>query len=156
MKFTIVTIGKIRENYILEGIKDYHRRINRYAQLDLFPVKEEKMISGVTEALILGKEGKRILSKIPRDGFWVVLDRQGQELSSQNHFDFLKAQSQLGVKKIYYLIGSPLGFSPEVLEQADKILSLSRLTLPHELSALLILEQIYRSLNFMAGEKYHK
>ena len=106
--------------------------------------------------MILQKEGKRILNKIPRDGFWVVLDRQGQELSSLNHFDFLNAQSKLGVKKIYYLIGGPLGFSPEVLKQADKNLSLSRMTLTHEMSALFLVEQIYRYLNFMAGEKYHK
>lgn len=156
MKFTIVTVGKIRENFILEGIKDYHKRINRYTQLDLFPVKEEKITPRATEDLILQKEGKRILDKIPRDGYWVVLDRQGQEMSSQNHFDFLNAQSKLGVKKIYYLIGGPLGFSPEVLEKADKVLSLSRLTFPHEMSVLLLTEQLYRYLNFMAGEKYHK
>jgi 23S rRNA (pseudouridine1915-N3)-methyltransferase len=156
MKFTIVTIGKIKENFILEGIQDYHKRICRYTQMDLFPVKEERITNGVSEDLILQKEGKRILSKIPRDGLWVVLDRQGQELSSRNHFDFLNAQSDLGVKKIYYLIGGPLGFSKEVLEKADKILSLSRMTFPHEMSALLLVEQLYRYLNFMAGEKYHK
>jgi 23S rRNA (pseudouridine1915-N3)-methyltransferase len=156
MKFTVVTVGKIKEKFILEGVKDYHKRINRYTQLDLLPVKEERITTRDTEELILQKEGKRILNKIPRDGFWVVLDRQGQEFSSQNHFDFLNAQSKLGVKKIYYLIGGPLGFSPEVLEKADKILSLSRMTLPHEMSVLLLVEQIYRYLNFMAGEKYHK
>ncbi|MBI4767817.1 MAG: 23S rRNA (pseudouridine(1915)-N(3))-methyltransferase RlmH [Deltaproteobacteria bacterium] len=156
MKFTIVTIGKIKENFILEGIQDYHKRISRYTQMDLFPVKEERMTNGVSGDLILQKEGKRILSKIPRDGLWVVLDRQGQELSSRNHFDFLNAQSELGVKKIYYLIGGPLGFSTEVLEKADKILSLSRMTFTHEMSALLLVEQLYRYLNFMAGEKYHK
>jgi 23S rRNA (pseudouridine1915-N3)-methyltransferase len=156
MKFTIVTIGKIRRSYIVEGIKDYHRRINRYTQMDLFPVKEERMTTGVIETLLLQKEGKRILQKIPHDGLWVALDRRGQEMSSRNHFDFLNAQARLGVSKIYYLIGGPLGFSPELLDQADKILSLSRMTLPHEMSALLLTEQIYRYLNFMAGEKYHK
>jgi 23S rRNA (pseudouridine1915-N3)-methyltransferase len=156
MKFTIVTIGKIRGSYIVEGIKDYHRRINRYTQMDLFPIKEERMTTGVTETLILQKEGKRILQKIPHDGLWVALDRRGQEMSSRNHFDFLNAQAKLGVSKIYYLIGGPLGFSSELLEQADEILSLSRMTLPHEMSALLLIEQIYRYLNYMAGEKYHR
>ena len=156
MKFTIVTVGKIRENFIAEGIKEYQGRISRYTPLNLFPVKEERMTKGVTENLILQKEGKRVLSKIPRDGLWVALDRQGKETSSLNHFDFLNAQAKLGVRKIYYLIGSPLGLSPEVLSQADKILSLSRMTLTHEMSALFLMEQIYRYLNFMAGEKYHK
>jgi 23S rRNA (pseudouridine1915-N3)-methyltransferase len=156
IKFTIVTIGKVKESFILEGIIDYHKRISRYAQLALITVKEEKLTPRATEDVILQKEAKRILNKIPRDGYWVVLDRQGQELSSQNHFDFLNAQSKIGVKKMYYLIGGPLGFSPEVLEKADKVLSLSRMTLPHEMSALLLVEQLYRYLNFMAGEKYHK
>ena len=156
MKFTIVTVGKIRENFIAEGIKEYHGRISRYTPLNLVPVKEERMTKGVTENLILQKEGKRVLSKIPRDGLWVALDRQGKETSSLNHFDFLNAQAKLGVRKIYYLIGSPLGLSPEVLSQADKVLSLSRMTLTHEMSALFLMEQIYRYLNFMAGEKYHK
>ena len=156
MKFTVVTIGKIKENFIAEGIKEYHGRISRYTQLNLVPVKEERMTKGATENLILQKEGKRVLSKIARDGLWVALDRQGKETSSLNHFDFLNAQAKLGVRKIYYLIGGPLGLSPEVLSQADKILSLSRMTLTHEMSALFLMEQIYRYLNFMAGEKYHK
>ena len=156
MKFTIVTIGKIRENFIAEGIKEYQGRISRYTQLNLVPIKEERLTKGVTENLILQKEGRRVLSKIPRDGLWVALDRQGKETSSLNHFDFLNAQTKLGVRKIYYLIGGPLGLAPEVLSQADKVLALSRMTLTHEMSALFLMEQIYRYLNFMAGEKYHK
>jgi 23S rRNA (pseudouridine1915-N3)-methyltransferase len=156
MKFTIVTVGKIRENFIFEGIKDYHLRISRYTQLDLCPVKEERITPGITQTLILEKEGRRILSKVPRDGLWVALDRQGQAMSSVNHFEFLNTQAKLGVRKIYYLIGGPLGLSPEILNQSNKILSLSLMTLTHEMTALLLMEQLYRYLNFMAGEKYHK
>ncbi len=116
MKFTIVTVGKIRENFIAEGIKEYHGRISRYTPLNLFPVKEERMTKGVTENLILQKEGKRVLSKIPRDGLWVALDRQGQEMSSLNHFDFLNTQAKLGVRKIYYLIGRSFRAFPGSLE----------------------------------------
>ncbi len=156
MKFAVVHVGKIKESFIQEGVREYLKRINRYSQLDLLSVKEERITGGITDVMVLQKEGKRILNKIPRDGFWVVLDRQGQPLSSQDHFDFLNAQAKLGAKKIYYLIGGPLGFSPEVLGKADKVLSLSPMTLPHEMSTLFILEQIYRYLNFMAGERYHK
>lgn len=156
MKFAVVTVGKIKETFIEEGIQEYLKRINRYSQLDLLSVKAERITSGITDIQVLQKEGKRILNKIPRDGFWVVLDRQGKLLSSQDHFGFLNAQAKLGAKKIYYLIGGPLGFSPEVLEKADMVLSLSPMTLPHEMSTLFILEQIYRYLNFTAGEKYHK
>ncbi|OGP50429.1 MAG: hypothetical protein A2Y79_05900 [Deltaproteobacteria bacterium RBG_13_43_22] len=156
MKFKIVTIGKIKESFISEGIQEYHSRINRYTRLDLFLIKEERMAKGVSEALILQKEGKRILEKVPHDGLWVALERQGQEMSSREHFDFLNNQVELGWKKIYYLIGGPLGLSPEVLNHSDRQLSLSRMTLTHEMSALFLMEQLYRYLNYTAGEKYHK
>ena len=156
MKFVIVTIGKIKEDFILKGIKEYSGRIDRYADLAFYPVKEERLVKGVPESMVLQKEGERLLAKIPRNGLWVALERQGQEMNSRQHFDFLETQAQAGVKKIYYLIGGPLGLSKEVLKQSDRLLSLSRLTLTHEMSALLLIEQIYRYLNFKAGEKYHK
>jgi 23S rRNA (pseudouridine1915-N3)-methyltransferase len=156
MRFSIITIGKIREKFVSDGVNEFLKRINRYAPFNLVPIKEERMLKGATEALIIQKEGRRILEKVPHDGCWVALDRLGKEMTSQQHFDFLNDQAEKGVKKITYLIGGPLGLSPEVLNKSDFILSLSRMTLTHELSALYLMEQIYRYLNFMAGEKYHK
>ncbi len=156
MKFVIVTIGKIKEDFILKGVKEYSDRIDRYAHLAFIPVKEERLVKGVSESMVLQKEGERILDKIPHDGLWMALERQGQEMNSRQHFDFLETQARTGVKKIYYLIGGPLGLSKEVLNQSDRLLSLSRMTLTHEMSALFLIEQIYRYLNFTAGEKYHK
>jgi 23S rRNA (pseudouridine1915-N3)-methyltransferase len=156
MKFFIVTVGKIKKDFILKGATEFKDRIDRYSDLVFLPVQEQPLVKGVSEALILQKEGERILSKIPRDGLWVALDRQGQEMNSAEHFAFLNAQVQKGLKKIYYLIGGPLGLSPAVLSQANLRFSLSRMTLTHEMSALFLVEQIYRYLNFMAGEKYHK
>ncbi len=156
MKFVIVTIGNIKKNFILSGIKEFKERIDRYTDLNFYPVKEERLVKGMSEPLILQKEGERLLAKVPRDGLWVALDRQGLEMNSKQHFQFLNNQGQTGIKKIYYLIGGPWGLSPEVLRQSDKVLSLSRMTLTHEMSALFLVEQLYRYLNFMAGEKYHK
>jgi 23S rRNA (pseudouridine1915-N3)-methyltransferase len=156
MKFVIVTVGKIKQNFIFNGITDFNKRINKYTNLIFYPVQEERLTKGTTDSLILQKEGERILAKVPRDGLWVALDRQGQEMSSLEHFDFLNRQVQRGVKKIYYLIGGPLGLSQEVMDQSTRSLSLSRMTLTHEMSALFLIEQLYRYLNFMAGEKYHK
>jgi len=156
MKFILVTVGKIREDFILKGIKGYSHRIGRYTELVFCSVKEERLIKGITESLILQKEGERILTRVPHDGLWVAMDRQGQEMSSLQHFEFINKQAEIGVKKIYYLIGGPLGLSRKVLNQSDRLLSLSRMTLTHEMSALLLIEQIYRYLNFISGEKYHK
>jgi 23S rRNA (pseudouridine1915-N3)-methyltransferase len=156
MKFILITVGKIREDFILKGIKEYSHRIGRYTKLVFCPIKEERLTKGVTGSLILQKEGERILSKVPHDGMWVAMDRQGQEMNTLQHFEFINAQAEIGVKKIYYLIGGPLWLSQKVLSQSDRLLSLSRMTLTHEMSALLLIEQIYRYLNFMSGEKYHK
>jgi 23S rRNA (pseudouridine1915-N3)-methyltransferase len=156
MQYIIVTVGKIKNNFILDGIKDFQERIGRYADLAFSSVKEERLVKGTSEILVIQKEGERILGKIPRDGLWVALDRRGREMDSKEHFAFLNTQIQKGLKKIYYLIGGPLGLSPEVMSQANHCLSLSRMTLTHEMSALFLIEQIYRYLNFMAGEKYHK
>jgi 23S rRNA (pseudouridine1915-N3)-methyltransferase len=156
LKFAIVTVGKIREDFIQKGVGEFSRRIGHYAELNFYPIKEERIIKGMPESQIVFREGKRILSKILRDGLWVALDRKGKELNSRQHFTFLNSQSQYGIKKIYYLFGGPLGLSAEVLNRSDLIFSLSRMTLTHEMSVLFLLEQLYRYLNFMAGEKYHK
>jgi 23S rRNA (pseudouridine1915-N3)-methyltransferase len=156
MNFVIVTVGKINKNFIKNGIDEFKDRIGRYSRLVFLPVQEEPLVKGLTDELILQKEGERILAKVPRDGLWVALDRQGQEMDSMEHFSFLNAQVQKGLKKIYYLIGGPVGLSQAVLNQAHQRLSLSRMTLTHEMSALFLIEQIYRYLNFTAGEKYHK
>jgi len=156
MNFTIVTVGKINKNFILNGITNYYKRINKYTKIDLLYIREERIAPKITAKLILRKEGNRILEKVPKDGLWLSLDRNGREMSSEQHFDFLNAQAKRGLKKLYYFIGGPLGLSSEVLGQCAERLSLSRMTFPHELCTLLLLEQIYRYVNFMAGEKYHK
>ena len=156
MQFNIVTIGKIKKNFILEGVKEFQKRIERYGEISFYQVQEERLVKGTNETIAVEKEGQRILTRIPRDGLWIALDRRGREMNSKEHFDFLNVQVQKSLKKIYYLIGGPLGLSPAVLRQATHCLSLSRMTLTHEMSALFLIEQIYRYLNFMAGEKYHK
>lgn len=124
MKFFIVTVGKIKEDFVLTGVKEYSDRIDRYAHLAFIPVKEERLVKGVSELRVLQKEGERILNKIPHDGLWIALERQGQEMNSRQHFDFLDTQARTGIKKIYYLIGGPIGLSTEILNRSDRLLSL--------------------------------
>ena len=106
--------------------------------------------------MIRQKEGDRILEKIPADGYRVALDQRGKPLASEQWFDFLTDLGRQGIKKIFFLIGGPLGLSPQVLAQAHQVLSLSSLTLTHEMSALVFSEQLYRYLTVQAGEKYHR
>jgi 23S rRNA (pseudouridine1915-N3)-methyltransferase len=156
MKYVLVTVGKFKAPYIVAGMDLYCRRITRYTEFSVIPVKEEKIGHGCNEALIKRKEGERILEKIPVDGYRVALDQQGKPLISEQWFDFLNDLIRQGIKKTFFLIGGPLGLSSQVLTQAHQVLSLSSLTLTHEMSALVFGEQLYRYLTVQAGEKYHR
>jgi 23S rRNA (pseudouridine1915-N3)-methyltransferase len=134
----------------------YRRRITRYTEFSVIPVKEEKISAGCNEALIKQKEGERIIEKIPADGYRVALDQRGKSLTSEQWFDFLTDFGRQGIKKAFFCIGGPLGLSHRVLSEAHQVLSLSSLTLTHEMSALLFSEQLYRYLTVQAGEKYHR
>jgi 23S rRNA (pseudouridine1915-N3)-methyltransferase len=156
LKQVLVTFGKIKEPFIRDGINEYLHRIQRYDDVELLSLKEEKITPHHPESWLKDREGKRLLRQVPQDGLWVALERTGKKMDSRQFFAFIQDRRERGVKKIYYLIGGPLGLSPEVLEQADFLLSLSALTYPHELSTLILLEQIYRFFTFISGERYHK
>ena len=156
MKYILVTVGKIKAPFIVEGMDLYRRRITRYTEFSVIPVKEEKITTGCNEDLIKKKEGDRILEKIPVEGCRVALDQRGRTLASEQWFDFLTDLGRQGIKKTFFCIGGPLGLSSQVLSQAHHVLSLSSLTLTHEMSALLFSEQLYRYLTVQAGEKYHR
>ena len=156
MKYVLVTVGKFKAPFIAEGMDLYRRRITRYTEFSVLPVKEEKISKGCNEALIKQREGDRILEKIPADGYGVALDQRGKPLASEEWFDFLTDLGRQGIKKAFFCIGGPLGLSPQVLAQAQQVLSLSSLTLTHEMSALVFSEQLYRYLTVQAGEKYHR
>jgi 23S rRNA (pseudouridine1915-N3)-methyltransferase len=156
MKYVLVTVGKFKAPFIVAGMDLYRRRITRYTEFSILPVREEKINHGSNEALIRQKEGERILEKIPADGYRVALDQQGKPLASEQWFDFLTDLGRQGFKKTFFFIGGPLGLSPQVLDQAHQVVALSSLTLTHEMAALLFSEQLYRYLTVQAGEKYHR
>jgi 23S rRNA (pseudouridine1915-N3)-methyltransferase len=156
MKYVLVTVGKFKAPFIVEGMDLYCRRITRYTEFSVIPVKEEKINHGCNESLIKQREGDRILEKISADGYRVALDQQGKPLASEQWFDFLTDLGRQGIKKTFFFIGGPLGLSPRALSEAHQILSLSSLTLTHEMSALVFSEQLYRYLTVQAGEKYHR
>jgi 23S rRNA (pseudouridine1915-N3)-methyltransferase len=156
MKYCLVTIGKIKEPFVAEGMRLYAGRIARYADFQILPVKEEKMRKGSSPLLIMEREGARLLEKVPRNGVWLALDRQGQPADSRKFFSLLNRYADQGQTRVYFIVGGPWGLSPALLEKADRVLSLSPLTFTHEMAALVVTEQLYRFLTFRAGEKYHR
>lgn len=159
MKITLVTVGKIKEKFYTAAIDEYAKRLGRYCKLEIIQVADEKTPDNAGEALeaqIKEKEGERILAHI-KDGTYVIaLAIEGEMLDSVELSEKIAALGVSGTSQIVFVIGGSLGLSNRVLKRADYKLSFSRMTFPHQLMRVILLEQIYRSYRIMNGQAYHK
>ncbi|MFD0846551.1 23S rRNA (pseudouridine(1915)-N(3))-methyltransferase RlmH [Streptococcus saliviloxodontae] len=159
MKVTLITVGKLKEKYLKDGIAEYSKRLSRFTKLNQIELVDEKTPDNASLAenqKIMEKEAKRILSKIPERSFVVVLAIEGKELSSEKFSQLLDQTTVRGFSEITFIIGGSLGLSPKVKERADILISFGRLTLPHQLMKLVLVEQIYRAFMIKQGSPYHK
>ncbi len=156
MKLKLVTVGKTRMKAWQFAEQDYLARIRRYAELQEFPVREADQRALRNDALVKESEADRILAKLAPQELVIALDEKGEQFSSQQFADSLRKKMDGAVKQIAFVVGGPLGLDSRILERADLTLSLSRMTLPHELAKVVLLEQIYRAFSIIRGEKYHK
>ena len=159
MKITVVTVGKIKEKYFVDAIAEYSKRLSRYCKLEIIQVADEKTPDGASEALetqIKDKEGERILANIKDGSFVVALAIDGTMLDSEQLADKIEKWGVSGISQIVFVIGGSLGLSKAVLNRADYKLSFSKMTFPHQLMRVILLEQIYRSYRIIANEPYHK
>lgn len=159
MKITIIAVGKIKEKYFSAAIEEYVKRLGRYCRLELVEVPDEKTPDGAGEGLelqIKRKEGERILQKIPDNTHVIALAIDGRALDSEELAAQMERWNVGGISHLVFLIGGSLGLSPEVLGRADYRLSFSRMTFPHQLMRVILLEQIYRSFRIRNHEPYHK
>lgn len=159
MKITLVTVGKIKERYLEDAVKEYTKRLGRYCKLEVIQVADEKTPDGAGEAVvrqIKETEGKRILSFIKDGAYVIALAIVGNMLSSEELAETLRRLGVEGAKQIVFVIGGSLGLSQEVMKRADYVLSFSRMTFPHQMMRVILLEQIYRGYRIMMGQPYHK
>ena len=159
MKITVITVGKIKEKYLEDAIAEYSKRLSRYCKLEIIQVADEKTpdrASEVVETQIKDKEGERILSHIKDTAYVVALAIEGKMISSEELAELIDGLGVRGESHIQFVIGGSLGLSKKVLERADYKLSFSRMTFPHQLMRVILLEQIYRSYRIVNGEPYHK
>ena len=159
MKIKIVTVGKLKEKYLKDGIAEYSKRISRFATVEMVELADEKTPDRVSDSeneKILDLEGNRILSKIGDREFVVVLAIEGKTLSSEEFSKQLEQASINGFSTLTFVIGGSLGLSPQVKKRANLSLSFGRLTLPHQLMRLVLVEQIYRAFTIQQGSPYHK
>ncbi len=159
MKITVVAVGKIKEKFFADAVSEYRKRLGRYCKLEILQVADEKTPDGVSEALekqIKDREGERLLSHI-RDGEYVfALAIEGKMMSSEEMAQKMERLGVEGRSQVVFVIGGSLGLSEAVLRRADEHLSFSKMTFPHQLMRVILLEQIYRSYRIMTGGPYHK
>ena len=159
MKITLVTVGKIKEKFFEDAIKEYSKRLSRYCKLEILQVADEKTPEGASEAVelqIKEKEGQRILSLIRDDAYVIALAIEGKMLDSEELAERIEKLGVSGISQIVFVIGGSLGLSAQVMKRADYALSFSRMTCPHQLMRVVLLEQIYRSYRIMNHQPYHK
>lgn len=159
MKVTVIAVGKIKEKFYVDAINEYSKRLSKYCKLNFIEVKDEKTkenASSVEEDLVKETEGKRILDKISDSSKVIALAIEGDEFDSLELAKVFETLRVSGVSDITFVIGGSLGLHKSVLDRADMLLSFSKMTFPHQLMRVILLEQIYRSFRIINNEPYHK
>ncbi|MDW8801634.1 23S rRNA (pseudouridine(1915)-N(3))-methyltransferase RlmH [Clostridium sp. A1-XYC3] len=159
MNISTICVGKLKEKYLKQAIDEYSKRLSRYCKLDIIEIPDEKTPDNASqkeEFMIKEKEGLNILRHIKDNMFVVTLDLKGKMLSSEELASFIKDSGVRGNSNIAFIIGGSLGLSKAVLDRADFSLCFSKMTFPHQLMRVILLEQVYRGFRIINGEPYHK
>jgi 23S rRNA (pseudouridine1915-N3)-methyltransferase len=159
VNISICTVGKLKEKYLKAGIEEYLKRLSGYAKVEVIEVADEKapeVLSLVEMEQVKQKEGEKLLAKISPDTYVIALAIDGKMKSSEELADSLDKLATYGKSKIAFVIGGSLGLSDEVLKRADEKLSFSKMTFPHQLMRLILVEQVYRAFRINRNEPYHK
>ncbi|MCP3739918.1 23S rRNA (pseudouridine(1915)-N(3))-methyltransferase RlmH [Rossellomorea sp. BNER] len=159
MNISIVTVGKLKEKYLKQGISEFLKRLGPYAKVEIIEVSDEKApeeLSSTEMIQVKNKEGERILAKINPDAHVIALAIEGKMRTSEELADNLDKLATYGKSKIAFVIGGSLGLSDDVMKRANETLSFSKMTFPHQMMRLILVEQVYRAFRINRGEPYHK
>ncbi|CEO31839.1 23S rRNA (pseudouridine(1915)-N(3))-methyltransferase RlmH [Paraclostridium sordellii] len=159
MNITIISVGKLKEKYLKLGIEEFSKRLSKYCKLDIIELDDEKCPENLSDKdmeIVKNKEGQKILSRIKNNSYVIALAIDGKNLSSEELADTISKLAVRGISHITFIIGGSLGLADEVLKRADYKLSFSKMTFPHQLMKLILLEQVYRSFRINNNEPYHK
>ena len=158
-RITIVCVGKVKEAFFRDAIAEYEKRLSKYCKLQIIQVEDEKTPDQCSERetdLILQKEADKLLKAIPEDAYLITLEIEGKEKKSEDFADYISDITIDGVSHIAFCIGGSLGLHPTVCAKSKYALSFSKMTFPHQLMRVILLEQIYRAFRIMNHEPYHK
>lgn len=159
MKITIVAVGKIREDWIKNGIAEYQKRLSKFCKFEILEVTEEQAPENLSPQEIINvknAEGEKILAKIRQDAYKVSLVIDGKQLTSPQLAEHISLQAVSGISEIAFIIGGSNGLSDDVINQSNLHLSFGKFTYPHQLMRLILTEQVYRAFKIISREPYHK
>ena len=155
MKIKLIVVGKTNASYLLEGEKEYEKRLKHYTKFDEIIIPDVKQAGKRSENELKIKEGKLILGKLENSDHVILLDDKGKSYSSLQFSEFLQQKMNSGLKSLVFVVGGAFGFSDEVYQRANSKVSLSKLTFSHQMVRLIFKEQLYRGFSILRGEKYH-
>jgi 23S rRNA (pseudouridine1915-N3)-methyltransferase len=159
MKITIVAVGKLKERYLKDAISEYTKRISRFADVEIVEVEDEhapESLSPAQEAQVKQKEAERLLKRVKENSYIILLDLAGEQADSETFSSKLESVMLSGNSHITFIIGGSLGLDKSLINVASYRLCLSKMTFPHQVARLILLEQTYRAFKIMNGETYHK
>lgn len=159
MKITISTVGRLKEKYWIMACDEYIKRLNKYMNIEIIQSDDEKAPENISPAeceIIKNKEGQRILKGIKKESFVITLEIEGKQMTSEEFSQLIQNSMINGISNITFVIGGSLGLSEEVKKRANIALSFSKMTFPHQLMRVVLLEQVYRAYKIIKNEPYHK
>lgn len=159
MKIKIICVGKLKEKYLKDGILEYTKRLSRFCKIEIIEVNDEKIPDNASksqEDIVIKNEGEKILKHIQKGEYIISLCVEGKNISSTDLADNLKSITLSGNSTIAFIIGGSLGIDEKIKNMSDYKLSFSKMTFPHQLMRLILLEQIYRAFKINSNEEYHK
>ena len=155
MKIKLIVVGKTNATYLVEGEREYERRLRHYTKFEEIIITDVKQSGKLSENELKKKEGQMILSKLENGEHVVLLDDKGKHYSSVDFAQLLQQKMNSGLKSLVFVVGGAFGFSDEVYQRANSKVSLSKMTFSHQMIRLIFKEQLYRGFSILRGEKYH-
>ena len=158
MKFTFLTIGKIKEKWMRQGIDEYLKRLSPIAKVEILSPDEEKMPENPSPALkekVMEKEGEKLLKYLKDEDFLILLDLKGKPVSSEGLADILRKKMVSGTSHFFFMIGGPYGNGENIRKRANLKISISAMTFTHQMARLILAEQVYRAMKIIRHEPYH-
>lgn len=158
MKFTFLTIGKIKEKWMRQGIDEYLKRLSPIAKVEILSPDEEKMPENPSPALkerVMEKEGEKLLKYLKDEDFLILLDLKGKPVTSEELAHIIRQKMVSGTSHFFFMIGGPYGNGENIRKRANLKISISAMTFTHQMARLILAEQVYRAMKIIRHEPYH-